>query len=228
MSFALARKLEMSQRYDGDAAVPVTILEVLPGTVTQVRTVERDGYSAVQLAAGTRRHGSRALRGHFGKVPAYDRGDRGVFRWVREFRTSEPPDALPVGTRVDESGFAVGDVVEAIAMSKGKGFQGPMRRHHFHGQDASHGNKDQHRMPGSIGGGGRAGGRVTKGKRMAGRMGGERVTVRGLRVIAVDPATHRVEVCGAVPGARGGLVEVRTYSGYWEPTRSTRNLEQGT
>lgn len=207
MAFGLARKIAMSQRYDGNVVVPVTVLEVLPATVTQLRTTERDGYTAVQIAAGNRRGLSKAARGHF--------ANRGTFRWVREFRLVELPGQLPVGSAVDASAFAVGDRIAVAAVSKGKGFQGPVRRHHFHGQDATHGTKDQLRMPGSIGGGGRAGGRVAKGMRMAGRMGADRITVRGLRVVAVDVANHRLEVCGAIPGARGGLVELRTYTGYW-------------
>lgn len=212
MAFLLAKKIAMSQRYEGDAAVPVTVLSVTPCVVTQVRTVERDGYRAVQIACGERRHVSKALAGHFavaGKAHAR-------FRHVREFR--ELPGggkALEVGDAFDVSVLKPGDHVIVSSTSKGKGFAGVVKRHRFHGQDATHGTKDQIRMPGSIGGGGRSGGRVVKGMRMAGRMGGTRVTVKNVRVVAVDPATGNLELTGAIPGARGTLVEVRSYAGYW-------------
>ena len=211
MAFLLARKVKMAQRYDGDEVVPVTVLEALPCTVTQVRTTERDGYAAVQIGSGTRRRMTKPMAGHC--------GDLGKFRWLREFCVSEEgrvkreeSGEWKVGDRIDASVFAPGDHIQASAVSKGKGFQGVMKRHHFHGQDATHGTKHAHREPGSIGGGGRYGkGRVIKGMRMAGRMGGDRVTVAGLTVVAVDAERGVLEVKGAIPGARGALVEVRTY-----------------
>lgn len=217
MAFLLARKIRMTQQYDGDAAVPVTVLAVDPCVVTQVRTAERDTYIAVQLGTGTRRALSKPMAGHV--------RDLGKFRTLREFRMDPKTpradvrkadgSAWAVGDRIDASALQPGDLVAVSGISKGKGFQGVMRRHHFHAQDATHGTKDQHRMPGSIGGGGRAGGRVTKGMRMAGRMGGDRVTVQGLRVVSVDAERGEVMLCGAVPGARGALLEVRTWGGSW-------------
>lgn len=206
----------MAQRYVGDEVVPVTVLEALPCTVTQLRAVERDGYAAVQLGSGTRRHISKPLAGHMKEL--------GKFRWLREFRTSdegrvksEELGEWKVGDRIDASAFKPGDRIQVTATSKGKGFQGVMKRHHFHGQDATHGTKHAHREPGSIGGGGRHGkGRVIKGMRMAGRMGGDRVTVQGLSVAAVDAERGVLEVKGAVPGARGALVVVQTYDGHWK------------
>lgn len=208
MAFILARKLKMSQQYRGDEAVPVTVLAVEACVVTQVRTRERDGYTAVQLGTGTRRRVTKPLAGHL--------GDRGNLRTLKEFRVGTDA-AAAIGDRMDASVFQLGDRVRVTAMSKGKGYQGPVKRHHFHGQDAGHGTKDQVRMPGSISGMGRGGGGpVNKGKRMAGRMGGDRVTVRGLEIVAVDAARGELVVRGAVPGARGTVVEVRTDAGSWK------------
>ena len=208
MAFILARKVKMEQRYEGDVAVPVTILEALPCTVTQVRTMERDGYVAVQVGAGNRRHVTKPMAGHLGAA--------GKVAVVREFPI--PKDAtFAVGDRIDADVFAVGDRVQVSATSKGKGFAGVMKRHHFHGQDSTHGTKDSMRAPGSIAGIGRGGGGpVSKGHRMAGRMGGDRKTILGLRVVAVDASTHELVINGAVPGARGALVELRTWGGSWK------------
>lgn len=207
MPFLLARKLKMEQRWEGDVVIPVTVLAAEPCTVTQIRTVARDGYAAVQLGSGRVRRATKPIVGHLKGA--------GPFRTMREFPM--PADAmLAVGDRIDVSAFKPGDRIAVAATSKGKGFQGVVKRHHFHGQDATHGTKDQIRMPGSISGIGRGGGGpVPKGKRMAGRMGGDRVTVQGLRVVAVDPGRNELIVTGAVPGARGALVEVRTWEGSW-------------
>lgn len=207
MPFLLARKRSMSQVYRGDEVVPVTILDAPPCAVTQVRTIERDGYAAVQVGAGTRRRITKPLAGHLRNA--------GMLRWLREF-TVHGPHEWTVGARIDASAFKPGDHVKVRGVSKGKGFQGVVKRHRFHGQDATHGTKDQIRMPGSISGIGRGGGGpVNKGKRMAGRMGGDRVTIRGLEVIAVDPERATLVIRGAVPGARGALLEVRTDDGSW-------------
>lgn len=141
----------------------------------------------------------------------------GKFRWLREFdEVAVAGKEYGVGDRIDADVLKVGDAIQVSSVSKGKGFQGVVKRHHFHGQDATHGTKDQVRMPGSLAGIGRGGGGpVSKGRRMAGRMGGERVTVKGLEVVAVDTDRHKLVVKGAVPGARGALVEVRTWGGSW-------------
>ncbi|MBI4142287.1 50S ribosomal protein L3 [Candidatus Uhrbacteria bacterium] len=206
MAFLLARKLHMTQQFRNDEVVPVTVLDASPCVVTDVRTVERDGYAAVQIGSGKARRVTKPLAGHL-------RG-RGAFQALREFRMD---GALPeVGAALDVSSFTPGMAIQVSAVSKGKGFQGVMKRHHFHGQDATHGTKHAHREAGSIAGGGRnCKGRVIKGMRMAGRMGGDRVTVQGLEVVAVDPEHGQLFVKGAVPGARGALVEVRTYDGHW-------------
>lgn len=209
MAFMLARKLEMTQRYDGEVAVPVTILEVSPCVVTQVKTADRDGYVAVQIGGGTKKHPTQAARGHAAGRP--------VSRWLREFTVAEDAaGAWTVGATIDASAFKPGDRVQAIGVSKGKGFAGVVKRHRFHGQNATHGTKDQLRMPGSAAGMGRSrGGGVNRGHRMSGRMGGDRVTVRNLTVVAVDAANGRLELKGAVPGARGSLIELQSYGSYW-------------
>ncbi|MFH1430561.1 MAG: 50S ribosomal protein L3 [Candidatus Uhrbacteria bacterium] len=201
----MTRKIEMSQRYDGDRVIPVTVLEVLPCKITQIRTLDRDGYTAVQVGCGERRRITKAIAGHVHGL--------GMFRWFGEFRTA--PDAVwEVGQTIDTTAFSEGDVVQVTATSKGKGFQGVVKRHRFHGQDATHGTKDQVRMPGSIGSTGPQ--RVFKGTRMAGRMGGDRVTVRNLTIAHIDSVAKRIEVRGAVPGARGSIVHMQSYDGYWD------------
>ena len=190
-----------------------TVVVAGPAVVTQVKTTEKDGYSAVQLGSmeTIAKRVNKAQIGHAqGKA----------FKIFREFRpstmllarklASESIDGLEVGASVDVSAFAVGDKVVVSAISKGKGFQGVVKRHGFHGGPRSHGQKHSERSPGSIGGsGGRAGGRVAKGMRMAGRMGSDRVTVRNLSVLQVYPATGEIVISGAIPGHPGTVVEVR-------------------
>lgn len=177
-----------------------TILAADPVTVTAVKTKEgKDAYSAVQVGAGVRRtkNISKAILGHT-KGKGYTD--------IREFRTD---DSAEVGSTIDASVFAVGDVVQVSGLTKGKGFAGVVKRHGFHGGPRSHGQKHTERSPGSIGGsGGRAGGRVAKGMRMAGRMGSDRVTVTNLKVLVVDALAGKLIVSGAVPGRRGTLLEV--------------------
>jgi len=177
-----------------------TILLADPVMVTQVKTKEgKDGYAAVQVGFGARnpKNVSKAVLGHT---------NGNGYMAIREFRGAEGAE---VGSKIDASVFAVGDVVEVSGVSKGKGFQGVVKRHGFHGGPRSHGQKHTERSPGSIGGsGGRAGGRVAKGKRMAGRMGGDRITVQNLKVLAVDVKAGEIIVGGAVPGRRGTLLEI--------------------
>jgi large subunit ribosomal protein L3 len=205
MKFILGTKESMTQVFNEAGVVyPATILRVSPGIVSQVKTVEKDGYEAVQIAviAAKDARMKKANKGHLGAA----------YKHTKEFRprkTGETIDGLEKGAMVDMSAFAVGDTVEVAAVSKGKGFQGVVKRHGFKGDKASHGRKHSHRAPGSIGGGGRAGGRVIKGMRMAGRMGGDRVTVKNLTVLAIDADSHTLLISGAVPGRRGTLVEVR-------------------
>ncbi len=201
MKFILATKENMVRVFADDGrAYAGTVLNVQPVTVTQVKSASgADAYTAVQVGMGTRKtkNISKAVLGH-----TKGRG----YEAIREFRDA---DGLEVGASVDASTFAVGDTVQVSGLSKGKGFAGVVKRHGFHGGPRSHGQKHTERAPGSIGGsGGRAGGRVVKGKKMAGRMGTDRVTVTNLKVLAVDKASGQMIISGAVPGRRGTLLEV--------------------
>lgn len=201
MKFTLATKENMIRVFADDGrAYAGTVLNMAPVTVTQVKSVEgKDGYAAVQVGMGTRKtkNISKAVLGH-----TEGKG----YEAIREFRTT---DIVEEGTTIDASIFEVGDVVRVSGLTKGKGFTGVVKRHGFHGGPRSHGQKHTERSPGSIGGsGGRAGGRVVKGKKMAGRMGTERVTVTNLKVLAVDVKAGQIVISGAVPGRRGTLLEV--------------------
>ena len=201
MKFILAKKEGMTRLYGEDGRARAgTILVASPMTVTQVKAKDgKDGYAAVQVGTGERRakNISKAVLGH-----TKGKG----FEAIREFRGVE---GLEAGATVDATQFAVGDVVQVSGLTKGKGFAGVVKRHGFHGGRRSHGQKHSEREPGSIGGsGGRAGGRVAKGIRMAGRMGQDRVTVKNLKVLAVDAGGERIIVSGAVPGSRGTILEV--------------------
>lgn len=184
---------------ENGTAEAATIITAGPLTVTQTKTVEKDGYESVQVGFGTRKEKniSKPVLGHLKGL--------GNFQYLREFREGGTYER---GATIDVSVFAPGDVVSVAAISKGKGFQGVVKRHGFKGGPRSHGQKNKERAPGSIGGGGRAGGRVIKGMRMGGRMGGDRVEVRNLRVLQVDPATSTLLISGAVPGRPGTLVEI--------------------
>lgn len=201
MKFILATKENMIRVFADDGrAYAGTVLNVAPVTVTQVKTeAGKDGYAAVQVGMGTRKtkNISKPVLGHT--------GGKG-FEDIREFRDAE---GVAVGETIGVDTFAVGDVVRVSGLTKGKGFSGVVKRHGFHGGPRSHGQKHTERSPGSIGGsGGRAGGRVVKGKKMAGRMGTERVTVTNLKVLAIDAKAGQIVISGAVPGHRGTLLEV--------------------
>ncbi|MFC9918053.1 50S ribosomal protein L3 [Agromyces binzhouensis] len=201
----LGTKLGMTQVWDeNNKLIPVTVIEIAPNVVTQLRTQEKDGYSAVQIAAGAidPRKVTQPLTGHFEAAGVTPR------RHVTEVRTADAADyALGQELTVDGT-FEAGQLVDVVGTSKGKGFAGVMKRHNFAGVSASHGAHRNHRKPGSIGASSTPS-RVFKGMRMAGRMGGERVTVLNLRVHAVDAEKGLLLVKGAVPGARGRLVFVR-------------------
>ena len=201
MKFILAKKEGMTRIFGDDGRARAgTILIADPVTVTQVKTASgKDAYSAVQVGQGVRKtkNVSKAVLGHT-KGKGYEA--------IREFRTDT---AAEVGATIDASLFAVGDVVRVSGITKGKGFASGIKRYGFHGGPRSHGQKHTERSPGSIGGsGGRAGGRVAKGIRMAGRLGADRVTVMNLKVLAVDVKAGEIIVSGAVPGRRGTLLEV--------------------
>jgi large subunit ribosomal protein L3 len=205
MKFILGTKEVMTQLFDQEGVVRAgTVIKVEKHVVTQVRTKETDGYEAVQVATGAQKEHrvSKAQKGHAG----------GAYKHAREYRPTLTKDSIAdvvKGASFDASVFAPGDVIAVSALSKGKGFQGVVKRHGFGGGRASHGQKHSLREPGAIGGGGRAGGRVNKGMRMAGRMGTERVTIKNLTVLAVDPENQTIVVSGAVPGRKGTMVEVR-------------------
>jgi large subunit ribosomal protein L3 len=203
MKFILGTKGRMTTIFsDEGRAYAATIIEARPAMVTQVKTKEKDGYVAAQIGTNEVKESkvSKAQLGHAkGKA----------FKHFKEFRPRSGELAIEAGVTLDVSVFAPGDKVEVSALSKGKGFQGVVKRHGFAGGSRTHGQKHSEREPGAIGGGGRAGGRVPKGMRMAGRMGGQRVTVRNLTVLAVHPETNELVLTGAVPGRRGSLVEIR-------------------
>ncbi len=201
MKYLFGTKLEMTQLFDEKGrVVPVTAVSVPGCVVTQVRTQKQDGYSALQLGLGLKKNVSKGLSGHFAKGSVFPVGKG--FRFVREVRVEET-DAQ-VGDMVASDVFAVGDVVMVTGRSKGKGFQGVVKRHHFRGGPASHGHKDNLRMPGSIGAGGMQ--HVLKGMRMGGHMGDAQITTKGLSVVSVDLEEKIIYIKGSVPGARGGLV----------------------
>lgn len=189
----------MSQIFDKEGnVIPVTLVRVAPNTVIQVRTKEKDGYSAIQVGTGERKvkNIKKPQRGHFKEL--------GNFRHVKEFRTTE---AFERGQKIDALVFQEGDEIKVSGISKAKGFQGVVKRHGFHGAPATHGTKHAHREPGSIGATWPQ--RVIKGMRMAGRMGGARVTTRGLKIAKIDAENNLLAIKGAVPGKRGTLLEIR-------------------
>jgi large subunit ribosomal protein L3 len=198
--FILGTKQGMTQVWDADgAARAATVISAGPVVVTQVKTKDTDGYTAVQVGYGTRKEKNVAKPqlGHYKEL--------GAFMVAREVRGMEGKER---GAALDVSQFAVGDMVTISGISKGKGWQGVVKRYGFAGDMATHGRSHSLRMPGSLGGGGRAGGRVAKGKRMGGRMGGDRVTVKGLTVLQIDVPSNTLVVSGAVPGVKGCLLEI--------------------
>jgi large subunit ribosomal protein L3 len=201
----LGKKLGMTQVWDeNNRLIPVTVIEITPNVVTQIRTPEVDGYNAVQIAYGQidPRKVNQPSTGHFDKAGVTPR------RHLTEIRTADAAD-YSAGQELTVDGvFEAGQLVDVMGTSKGKGFAGVMKRHNFKGVSSSHGSHRNHRKPGSIGASSTPS-RVFKGMRMAGRMGGERVTVLNLKVQAIDADKNLLLVKGAVPGARGRLVFVR-------------------
>ncbi|MCP2030005.1 large subunit ribosomal protein L3 [Okibacterium sp. HSC-33S16] len=201
----LGKKLGMTQVWDeNNKLVPVTVIEITPNVVTQIRTPEVDGYNAVQIAYGQidPRKVNKPEAGHFDKAGVTPR------RHVTEVRTADASNYALGQELTVEGTFEAGQKVDVVGTSKGKGFAGVMKRHNFKGVSASHGAHRNHRKPGSIGASSTPS-RVFKGMRMAGRMGGERVTVLNLHVHSVDTEKGLLLVKGAVPGARGRIVFVR-------------------
>ena|SRR5581483_3055418 len=204
--FILGTKKAMTQVFDADGrAYPATVLSAGPVTVTQVKTVENDGYAALQVGFGEQKESrlGKAVAGHLKKAGAN-------FRHLGEFCVlPEEIAKFKIGDKIDLSTFAAGDHVTVRSESKGKGFQGAVKRHHFRGGSRTHGQKHSEREVGSINGRGRVGsGRVNKGKRMPGRMGGDMVTVKNLKVLQVRPETNELVVHGSLPGRKGVLVSI--------------------
>ena len=199
----LGRKIGMTQVFDENGrAVPVTVVEAGPCRVAQVKTPQRDGYSAVQLAFGMAKRPTKPLAGHFAKAgvePA---------RHLVELRTDDT-DGFEPGAEIRADVFDSGELVDVIGVTKGKGFSGVMKRHNFGGLSASHGTERKHRSPGSIGACATPA-RVFKGTRMAGQLGHVRVTTLNLRVIRADRDRNLLLIRGAVPGPKGGLIMVRS------------------
>ncbi|HLL08977.1 MAG TPA: 50S ribosomal protein L3 [Nocardioidaceae bacterium] len=203
----LGTKLGMTQTWDeNNRVVPVTVISAVSNVVTQVRLPDTDGYSAVQIGFGEidGRKVTKPMAGHFAKAGTTPR------RHLLEIRTADA-DSYALGQEITAELFTTGETVDVTGTSKGKGFAGVMKRHGFQGQRASHGAHRVHRKPGSIGACSTPA-RVFKGVRMAGRMGGDRVTTQNLVVHAVDAERGLILVKGAVPGPRGGLVVVRSAS----------------
>lgn len=200
----VGRKCGMTRIFTEDGvSVPVTVIEVEPNRVTQVKSVENDGYAAVQVTVGVRRQSrvNKAAAGHFAKA------DVGAGRGLWEL-SLDGSDVPALGAELTVSAFADGQMVDVTGRSRGKGFQGVIKRWNFSMQDATHGNSLSHRAPGSIGQN-QSPGRVFKGKKMAGHMGDEQVTVQNLQVVRVDQEKNLLLIRGAVPGAPGGDVIVR-------------------
>ncbi len=194
-------------REDG-TSVPVTVVEVSPNRITQIRSEESDGYTAIQVTSGGRRASlvSRPLAGHYAKAGV----EAGEGLWEFRLSVDELSD-FEVGSQITVERFEQGQMVDVTGTSKGKGFAGVVKRHNFRMQDATHGNSLSHRAPGSIGQC-QTPGRVFKGKKMAGHMGSERVTTQNLEVVRVDAERNLLLIRGAVPGAPGGHVFVRPSS----------------
>jgi large subunit ribosomal protein L3 len=197
ISGIIGRKIGMTQLFhENGEAVTITAIEAGPCFVTQIKSKGKDGYNAIQLGFGEAKRLDKPQKGHLRGI--------GKVRYLREFRT-EDVNSIKCGDRVDISFLKAGDLVNVSGISKGRGFAGVVKRHHFAGGPKTHGQSDRHRAPGSIGAT-TSPGRVLKGKRMAGHMGNRKVTVRNLEVIRSDPNNNLLLVKGAVPGAKKGLL----------------------
>ena len=199
----LGKKLGMTQVFSDDGkAKAVTAIEAGPCTITQIKTVAKEGYNAAQIGFSEVKRLKSPLRGHL--------KDLSQLKYLRELRVADTED-IKVGDKIDVSLFKPGDIVDVTGISKGKGFAGVVKRYHFAGGPKTHGQSDRHRHPGSIGAT-TSPGRVWKGMRMAGRMGHDRVTVRNLEVLGVEPDRNLLLIGGAVPGNRNGLLLIRKLS----------------
>ena len=204
MKFILGKKKEMQRRFTADGkSVPVTIIEAGPIKITQLRQMEKDGYAALQVGFGQKKKLNKPQKGHLKGL--------GDFRYLREFRVDQDQLAgHKLGDQISVSLFEKGELVNVTGVSRGKGFQGVVKRHGFAGSPASHGHKDQLRMPGSIGSAFPQ--HVIKGKKMPGQMGNQQATVQNLEVIDTDPAKNLLLVKGPVPGSRNSLLLITQVS----------------
>lgn len=197
----ITRKVGMTSTIDEDGTVQaVTLLSATPNTVTQVKSVEKDGYNALQVGFDTAKNLVKPLAGHMKKSKATP-------KIIREFRIDELEENMKIGEQIKADSFNVGDVVDVIGTSKGKGFAGTIKRHNFHRQRKTHGGKGNTRKPGSIGS--MYPQKIFKGKKMAGQMGAERVTVKNLKIALIDMDRNLIGVTGAVPGPRKSIVLVK-------------------
>lgn len=200
----IGRKLGMTLIFrDNGKAEAVTAIEAGPCSVIQIKTVAKEGYNAVQLGFSEAKRLNSPLRGHLKKL--------GQFKYLREFRVGDN-EPIEIGEKIDVSLFKTGDLVDITGVSKGKGFAGVVKRHHFAGGPKTHGQSDRHRHPGSIGAG-TSPGRVLKGMRMAGHMGNRRTTVSHLEVVEADSTRNLLLIKGAVPGGSNGLLLIKKSGG---------------
>lgn len=221
MKFIIGYKQEMTQLFREDGTVvAVTVVKVEPCIVTQIKTKDSDGYEAVQLGVGNQKHPGKAMEGHVKGILATGRKP---FNRMREIRL-ESAGAYKVGDLIAATSFEAGDVVEAVGTSKGKGFQGVVKRHGFAGHHSTRGTKDQERMPGSLAS--KRQGAVQKGKRMAGRMGGDRITIKNLEIVRIEADKNVVYVKGALPGARHALVILQGKKGESQATGNVLSAPQ--
>jgi large subunit ribosomal protein L3 len=206
MKYILGVKEGMTQIFDEKGrAIAGTIISAGPLVITQLKSSDRDSYEAVQVGSGKRKEKnvSKAVKGHIKKAGL---PEGAAFRFIKEFRLSKQDGEFKVGDKIDLASFAEGDQVWVTGITKSKGFQGVVKRHGFKGGRRSHGQKHSEREPGSIGA--TAPQRVLKGTRMGGRMGGDRVTVKNLKVVKIDQENGKMFISGAIPGRRGTLVEI--------------------
>lgn len=206
MKFILGTKEEMTQIFDKEGrALPVTVINVPENVVTQIKTIDKDGYESIQLSCGEKKESliNKPLKGHFKGL--------GNFRFSKEFRNNNEKlsENLKEGAKINLSIFEEGDNVIVSSVSKGKGFSGVVKRHGFHGGPRTHGQKHTERSPGSIGQTGIQ--RVMKGVKMAGRMGSDRVTIKNLKIVGLDIEGSRIFLKGAIAGKRGDLVEIKNW-----------------
>lgn len=204
----LGKKLGMTQVFSPTGeAIPVTVVEAGPCVVTQVKTAETDGYNAVQLGFGQAKRLSKPERGHLEQQGRAVQEKLPLVRHLREIRLPKASEHK-VGDQVDASTFKAGDVVDVIGVSKGKGFAGVIKRHHFSGGPKTHGQSDRWRAPGAISSG-TTPGRILKGKKMAGRMGHDRVTVQNLQIVQADAERNLLLIRGTVPGGVNSLLLIK-------------------